>query len=122
MLAPGTRRLVLRLWLVLRRLALGLAVLAVGLLIRAVQARAGRRSGERPRDRRWLRWPVAVLAAVVVGGERAQVAAHCRAVLPADHRPVRWYTTDRVPATAAGKHDPVALRRAIETGEVTPWR
>lgn len=63
-----------------------------------------------------------VLAAVVVGGERAQVAAHCRAVLPADHRPVRWYTTDRIPATAAGKHDPVALRRGIETGEVTPWR
>lgn len=33
MLAPGTRRLVLRLWLVLRRLALGLAVLAVGLVL-----------------------------------------------------------------------------------------
>jgi hypothetical protein len=43
------------------------AVLAVGLLIRAVQAGRSRRSPDGPADRRWLRWPVAVLAAIVVG-------------------------------------------------------
>jgi hypothetical protein len=45
--------------------ALG-AVVAVGLLVRAVQARRARRAGDRPADRRWLRWVVALLAAVVV--------------------------------------------------------
>lgn len=63
-----------------------------------------------------------VLAAVVVGGSRRQVTAHCRAALPPDQRPVRWYTTDRIPATCAGKHDPVELRRRIATGEVQRWR
>ncbi|RBY84002.1 hypothetical protein [Blastococcus sp. TF02A-26] len=45
--------------------ALG-GVLAAGLLVRAVRARRSRRRAE-PAARNWLRWPVAVLAAIALG-------------------------------------------------------
>jgi len=63
-----------------------------------------------------------VLAAVVVGGSREEVAAYCRAALPREQRPVRWYATDRITSTAAGKPDLAELRRAILAGEVQRWR
>ncbi|WP_193315104.1 AMP-binding protein [Nostocoides sp. F2B08] len=62
-----------------------------------------------------------VIAAVVVGGERAQVSAHCRSRLPVAARPVHWFAADRLPATSAGKPDDAAIVLAIETGEVRRW-
>ena len=62
-----------------------------------------------------------VLAAVVVGGDRALVSAHCRSRLPAPSRPVHWYCADRLPVTSSGKPDDAAILRAISTGEVPRW-
>lgn len=63
-----------------------------------------------------------VVAAVVVGGVRDEVAAHCRALLPAGQRPVRWFVTDRIPSTSAGKASLEDVRHAVLAGEVARWR
>ena len=62
-----------------------------------------------------------VLAAVVVGGDRAAVTAHCRSRLPVAARPVHWFSADRLPATSAGKPDDAAILLAITTGGVRRW-
>ncbi|MGA8048451.1 MAG: fatty acid--CoA ligase family protein [Dermatophilaceae bacterium] len=62
-----------------------------------------------------------VLAAVVVGGDRALVSAHCRSRLPVAAHPVHWYRADRLPVTSAGKPDDAAILLAISTGEVRRW-
>jgi acyl-CoA synthetase (AMP-forming)/AMP-acid ligase II len=62
-----------------------------------------------------------VLAAVVVGGDRSTVAAHCRSHLPPGARPVHWYVTERLPMTPTGKTDDAALLRDITTGRVRRW-
>ena len=62
-----------------------------------------------------------ILAAVVVGGERTKVEAHCRGSLPREQRPVYWFTADRLPSTPAGKVSPADLRVAIAAGEVRRW-
>jgi long-chain acyl-CoA synthetase len=63
-----------------------------------------------------------VVAAVVVGGRRADVVAHCRAGLPREARPVLWFAVDRMPTTGAGKPSLPDLRRAVLAGEVERWR
>ncbi|HHU08432.1 MAG TPA: long-chain fatty acid--CoA ligase [Intrasporangiaceae bacterium] len=63
-----------------------------------------------------------VVAAVVVGGDRDEVVAHCRDRLPREQRPVRWFTADRLPSTPGGKLDAAALRIAIAAEEVRRWR
>jgi acyl-CoA synthetase (AMP-forming)/AMP-acid ligase II len=62
-----------------------------------------------------------VLAAVVVGGDRALVAAHCRSQLPAAARPVHWYVAERLPTTPAGKPDDAAILLAMSSGAVRRW-
>ncbi|MFN2318090.1 MAG: AMP-binding protein [Dermatophilaceae bacterium] len=62
-----------------------------------------------------------VMAAVVVGGVRSEVVAHCRAALAREQRPVRWFAVDRIPSTTAGKVSLPELRRAITAGEVHRW-
>lgn len=63
-----------------------------------------------------------VVVAVVVGGARAEVVAHCRAALPREVRPVLWFSADRIPTTGAGKPSLPDLRRAVLAGEVRRWR
>lgn len=63
-----------------------------------------------------------VLAAVVVGGVRDTVLAHCRDALPREQRPVLWFTAESLPVTAAGKLSLPDLRVAIASGEVRRWR
>lgn len=63
-----------------------------------------------------------ILAAVVVGGARDEVGAHCRRLLPREQRPVLWFAADRIPATATGKPDLAALRESILAGELARWR
>lgn len=63
----------------------------------------------------------AVVAAVVVGGRRADAVAACRQGLPRAARPVLWFQTDRLPRTGAGKPDLPALRGALADGEVARW-
>jgi long-chain acyl-CoA synthetase len=62
-----------------------------------------------------------VLAAVVVGGDRATVTAHCRSRLPVGDRPLQWYSTDRLPMTQTGKPDDSELLAAIMSGRVPRW-
>ncbi|WP_176440007.1 AMP-binding protein [Haloechinothrix alba] len=59
-----------------------------------------------------------VLTAVLSDPADHEVArAHARRVLPATHRPRRWYHLDGpVPTTEAGKVDPLALTRLVSAG------
>lgn len=63
-----------------------------------------------------------VIAAVVVGGARESVVAHCREIVPGPRRPVLWFRASALPTTEAGKLSVAALRAAIESGEVERWR
>lgn len=63
-----------------------------------------------------------VLAAVVVGGSRDTVRAHCRRDLPPEQRPVLWFTVARLPSSDRGKVDIPALRVAIAAGEARRWQ
>lgn len=62
-----------------------------------------------------------VVTAVVVGGQRRAVLAHCRATLIKEQRPVQWFTADRLPVAPTGKLGVTELQAAIDSGEVRRW-